>query len=153
MVKRFACRAAVSLAAALLFVAAGSGQVWGYGNFMATQGARATGMGWCTVAKPTDASAIFFNPAAMSTLKGLQIYGGGSFYFADVKYDPGALDPGAGPDKAHLGLFFLSIETMPGRCRRPGSPWRFDRPGGCWGHNARGSRSGPRSPSGEYAPG
>jgi len=103
---RFRYSAALSLAATLLFVAAGREPAWGYGNFMATQGARATGMGWCTVASPTDASTIFFNPAGMSTLKGLQLYGGGSFYFADVKYDPGVLDPGASPAKANLGLFF-----------------------------------------------
>ena len=90
----------------LFVVALTCGQAWAYGNFMATQGARATGMGWCTVASSTDASTIFFNPAGMSTLEGLQLYGGGSFYFANVGYDPQNFEPGALPADAHLGLFF-----------------------------------------------
>jgi len=106
MGKGVLCRRAASLAAGLLLLALGGQRAWGYGNFMATQGARATGMGWCTVAYPTDASTLFFNPAGMSTLEGFQMYGGGSFYFANVDYDPGALAPGARPAEAHLGLFF-----------------------------------------------
>jgi long-chain fatty acid transport protein len=101
---RYRCIRIGSLA--WMFLALHSGDVWAYGNFMATQGARATGMAWCVAANPQDASTVFFNPAGMSTLPGMQLYGGGTLYVASVHYDPGILNPGADPSSTNFGLFF-----------------------------------------------
>ncbi len=44
-------------------------------------GARATGMGGAFVARASDPSAIFFNPAGLAFQKGINVMGGGTFIF------------------------------------------------------------------------
>jgi long-chain fatty acid transport protein len=48
------------------------------GFYISHQGARAAGMANAFIARASDPSAIWYNPAGISQLKGFQIYGGGN---------------------------------------------------------------------------
>lgn len=52
------------------------------------QGVRQTAMGGTGVAMPWDASAIFFNPGALSRLSGMQVYGSVNFVSPSIRYVP-----------------------------------------------------------------
>ncbi len=50
------------------------------------QDARATGQGEAFVAQADDASAIYYNPAGLTQLKGTQVTSGGILVFRDIKF-------------------------------------------------------------------
>ncbi len=52
------------------------------------QGIRQTAMGGSGVAMPWDASAIFFNPGALSRLNGMEAYGSAFFVSPNLRYVP-----------------------------------------------------------------
>jgi len=55
------------------------------------QSARATGMGGAFVARASDPSAIYFNPAGLAFQSGLNIMGGGTFIFPSTTFTPSKL--------------------------------------------------------------
>jgi long-chain fatty acid transport protein len=58
----------------------------GGGYQLNEQGARAVGMGGAFVAQASDPSAIYFNPAGMTSLKGIQVLGGLDLIMPSTKF-------------------------------------------------------------------
>jgi long-chain fatty acid transport protein len=52
------------------------------------QGARAVGMGGAFVARASDPSAIYYNPAGLAFQKGINVMGGGTFIFPSTTFSP-----------------------------------------------------------------
>jgi long-chain fatty acid transport protein len=59
---------------------------FGGGYQLNEHGARATGMGGAFVAQASDPSAIFFNPAGLTQLKGINILGGINLIMPSIKF-------------------------------------------------------------------
>jgi long-chain fatty acid transport protein len=64
----------------------GSGESWGGGLSFSEQGAKATGMGNAFVGQADDPSALFYNPAGITQLDGLQVIYGGSVVYLDTTF-------------------------------------------------------------------
>jgi long-chain fatty acid transport protein len=80
---------------------------WALGFRNPDQGARATGQGEAYVAQADDASAIYYNPAGLTQVKGTEFTSGGMIVFRNARYNP----PGPGgnvslTDPAYLAHFY-----------------------------------------------
>jgi len=64
----------------------GAAAAWGAGFALVQQGAAAMAQGNAFVAEASDASAIFYNPAGLNQLKGIQFYQGLFFNHPDREY-------------------------------------------------------------------
>jgi long-chain fatty acid transport protein len=101
---------AVALAGITLPAATALGA--GYGIY--EQGAAVLGMGGAGAAAVNDASAVFFNPAAMTGLAGTRFYGGGTFLQTFTSFAGVAPHPGFGvteemePQRAFPGTAYLT---------------------------------------------
>src|SRR3989442_5969075 len=82
-----------TLAAAILAVFSAA-PVLGSGYSIYEQGAAALGMAGAATASVGDASALFFNPAAMTRLEGTRIYVGGSLLHTGTSFAPGGSHSG-----------------------------------------------------------
>ena len=85
------------------FVALAAGHAWGLGFRNPDQGARATGQGEAFVAQADDASAIYYNPAGLTQVKGTQFTSGMYLDFPNVEFHP----TGGGEIKARDDMFLL----------------------------------------------
>jgi long-chain fatty acid transport protein len=65
---------------------------WAAGFALVQQGTAAMGQGNAFVAEANDASAIFYNPAGLNQLKGVQVYQGSFFNYPDREYSGGGQD-------------------------------------------------------------
>jgi len=86
----------------LIFVLA-AGPAWGLGFRNPDQGARATGQGEAFVAQADDASAIYYNPAGLTQVKGTQFTSGMYLSFPNITFHP----VGGGELKAKDDMFML----------------------------------------------
>lgn len=83
------------------------------------QDARATGQGEAFVAQADDASAIYYNPAGLTQIRGTEITSGGMITFPDSKLKGG----GAGAEMNTMSFLpHLYMATDLGAAQ---SPWRF----------------------------
>ncbi|HUJ70708.1 MAG TPA: outer membrane protein transport protein [Verrucomicrobiae bacterium] len=108
------CTTAVTAVAAI-----GIPQVFALGFKNADQDARATGQGEAFVAQADDASAIYYNPAGLTQLKGTEITQGGMLSFPDSQLKGG----GAGAEMNTMA--FLPHLYIASDLGAPQSPWRF----------------------------
>ncbi len=76
---------------------------WGLGFRNPDQGARATGQGEAFVAQADDASAIYYNPAGLTQVKGVQVTSGAYFSFPNIHFHP----VGGGELKSYDDVFML----------------------------------------------
>jgi long-chain fatty acid transport protein len=83
------------------------------------QDARATGQGEAFVAQADDASAIYYNPAGLSQLRGTEITSGGMISFPNSRLQ-GAGDGAVMNTMSFLPHFYVSTDLG-----APQSPWRF----------------------------
>lgn len=65
-----------------------SGSAWALGLRNPDQGARATGQGEAFVAQADDASAIYYNPAGLTQVKGTQVTSGMYLSFPNIEFHP-----------------------------------------------------------------
>jgi long-chain fatty acid transport protein len=75
---------AAAIVAGLLVAQTGA---WALGFRNPDQGARATGQGEAFAAQADDASAIYYNPAGLTQVKGTQFTSGGYLSFPNVNFD------------------------------------------------------------------
>jgi len=90
------------IVAAICLAAASTAFGLGFRN--PDQGARATGQGEAFVAQADDASAIYYNPAGLTQVKGTQVTSGMYLNFPDVTFRPLA---GGGDMKARDDMYML----------------------------------------------
>jgi long-chain fatty acid transport protein len=83
------------------------------------QDARATGQGEAFVAQADDASAIYYNPAGLTQLRGTEITSGAMFSFPNSRLQ------GAGPGGEMNTMAFLPHFYASTDLGAPQSPWRF----------------------------
>jgi long-chain fatty acid transport protein len=83
------------------------------------QDARATGQGEAFVAQADDASAIYYNPAGLSQLRGTEITSGGMISFPNSRLS------GAGSGAEMNTMAFLPHLYISTDLGAPQSPWRF----------------------------
>ena len=76
-------RIAVSV---IVLLAWGSGESWGGGLSFSEHGAKATGMGNAFAGQADDPSALFYNPAGITQLKGTQVIYGFSVVYLDATF-------------------------------------------------------------------
>src|ERR1039457_3383197 len=93
--------------------------VFGLGFRNPDQDARATGQGEAFVAQADDASAIYYNPAGLSQLRGTEITSGGMISFPNSRLQ------GAGAGAVMNTMSFLPHFYVSTDLGAPQSPWRF----------------------------
>jgi len=71
-----------------LVIVFAAGSAWGLGFRNPDQGARATGQGEAFVAQADDASAIYYNPAGLTQVKGTQFTSGMYLSFPNISFHP-----------------------------------------------------------------
>jgi len=81
-------------------------------------GAKALGMGGAFTAQADDPSAIFFNPAGLSQVEGVQVYGGFSFIFIGTDFSGVDPDPGFGTTGETGTLLFSPVNVY--------ATWQFN---------------------------
>jgi long-chain fatty acid transport protein len=81
----------------------GSAAAWGAGFALMQQGTAAMAQGNAFVAEASDASAIFYNPAGLNQLKGVQFYQGFFLNHPDREYS------GLGPDSQTNHCWYKSM--------------------------------------------
>ena len=84
-------------------------QTWALGFRNPDQDARATAQGEAFVAQADDASAIYYNPAGLTQVKGTQITSGGILIFRDIKFN-GAGTKDQMTDPAFTPHFFAASD-------------------------------------------
>lgn len=107
---------------AAMFMAVGLAavpQVFALGFANPDQDARATGQGEAFVAQADDASAIFYNPAGLTQIKGTEFTSGAYLSFVDEQQE-GAGNSGEMNSMAFIPHLYLSSDLG-----MKNSPWRF----------------------------
>ncbi len=92
-----------SLSLSLALAIATGGSAWALGFRNADQGARATGQAEAFVAQADDASAIYYNPAGLTQVKGSQFTSGLYLNFPNAEFHPA----GGGEIKARDDMYLL----------------------------------------------
>ncbi len=111
-------RSSVSLITAA-FIALAAGSACGLGFRNPDQGARATGQGEAFVAQADDASAIYYNPAGLTQVKGTHFTSGMYLDFPNITFHP----VGGGELKAKDDMFMLPHAYVASDFGLP--KWRF----------------------------
>jgi len=102
-----------------LVIVFAAGSAWGLGFRNPDQGARATGQGEAFVAQADDASAIYYNPAGLTQVKGTQFTSGMYLSFPNINFHP----VGGGELSAQDDMFMLPHAYVASDFGLP--KWRF----------------------------